>query len=179
MRIESRGGGTGRRTGFKIRRPCGREGSTPSFGTKQDGDDFLRRRVAQLAERCLDMAEVTGSNPVAPTTSAKTAIKHPAAKTLKIKTPRIAGPGRLRSVWTFRVQRLLPQHRPPQKQKLPRAEQGRGWGWETGSGWERVGVGGSGSGRKIFFCGGILRYNWGFPSRISHFLILNSCGGEI
>ena len=121
MRIESRGGGTGRRTGFKIRRPCGREGSTPSFGTKQDGDDFLRRRVAQLAERCLDMAEVTGSNPVAPTTSAETAIKHPAAKTLKIKTPRIAGPGRLRSVRTSRVQRLLPQHRPSQKQKPPRA----------------------------------------------------------
>ena len=41
------------------------------------------------------------------------------------------------------------------------------------------GEGGSGSGRKIFFCGGILRYNWDFPSRISHFLILNSCGGEI
>ena len=72
--VWGRGGGTGRRTGLKIRRPCGREGSTPSFGTIEGigdnggGLDINNcRRVAQLAERCLDMAEVTGSNPVAPT----------------------------------------------------------------------------------------------------------------
>ena len=206
MRIESRGGGTGRRTGFKIRRPCGREGSTPSFGTKQDGDDFLRRRVAQLAERCLDMAEVTGSNPVAPTTSAETAIKHPAAKTLKIKTPRIADPGRLRSVRTLRVQRLLAQSPSEQTATAPQPSSFRNLrrkaglpsrrspdplsreipdifrhdcvapdvrddgGEATARGGEGIfsllcrfsGIkgSGSGSGRKIFFCGGILRYNW-------------------
>ena len=56
---------SGALAGVRVRLPP----SAPDFfyGIILGGGFFWNRRVAQLAERCLDMAEVTGSNPVAPT----------------------------------------------------------------------------------------------------------------
>ena len=173
------------------------------------GDDFLRRRVAQLAERCLDMAEVTGSNPVAPTTFRKKPLSLVDRRSGQTRMPlerqheetltlRIVGPPATRIPTSGHVQQSLgtPMGRQARLAaeipdiSIPLARNGnsgmtmmfsppqRGDGRRGHRSGSRGG-GGSGNRRKIFFCGGIRRYNCEIPSRISHSLILNSRGGEI